>query len=94
MDTIERLKELREKISTGQKDITDSMERLKRLRKKVGFKQKDIARMVGVSANTISRWENRKNKPHKVFAKKVEDILNFKPKRRGHIKSGSGKDNK
>ena len=66
----------------------DLIERLKELRKKRRFKQKDIARMVGVKPNTISRWENNKNKPHKVFAKKVEDILNFKPRQQEHKNSG------
>lgn len=68
------------------------MERLKELRKKIGFTQKNIAKMVGVEPNTISRWENNKNKPHKVFAKKVEDILNFKPKRQELKNNGKDRD--
>lgn len=70
------------------------MERLKELRKRVRFTQKDIARMVDVAPNTISRWENKKNKPHRVFAKKVEDILNFKPKKRERVNIGIEEENK
>ena len=50
--------------------------------------------MVGVAPFTISRWENNKNMPHRVFAKKIEEILNFKPRQRGEENSGIGEDNK
>lgn len=73
---------------------SDLGKRLRELRKKVGFKQKDIAGMVGVAPFTISRWENNKNMPHRVFAKKIEEILNFKPRQRGEENSDIGEDNK
>lgn len=72
-------------------DHLETIRKIRILRMKIRIKQKDMAGMVGVSANTLSRWENRKNVPHKVFIKKMEDILRFRPKRR-ELNNGKEKD--
>ncbi len=61
-------------------DYTEIIDKIFRLRKKIGMKQKDMAGMINVDRNTLSRWENKKNVPHKIFIKKMEEILKFKPR--------------
>lgn len=34
-----------------------------------------VAKEIGVSLNTVFRWVKGKNKPHKVFAKKIETLI-------------------
>lgn len=53
-----------------------------------------MAGMINVTGNTLSRWENKKNVPHKIFIKKMEDILRFRPRRRGEENIGIEEKNK
>ncbi|MBA7561361.1 hypothetical protein ES708_02998 [subsurface metagenome] len=73
---------------------TEILDKIFELRKKIGFKQEDMAGMIGVDRNTLSRWENGKSIPHKVFRKKMEEILAFRPRRRGEKSSDTGEKNK
>ncbi len=63
-------------------NYTEIIDKIFKLRKKIGMKQKDMAGIINVDRNTLSRWENKKNVPHKIFIKKMEEILKFKPRRR------------
>ena len=62
-------------------DHTGIIDKIFKLRKKIGISQKDMAGMINVAGNTLSRWESKKNVPHKIFIKKMEEILKFKPRR-------------
>ncbi|MBA7636663.1 hypothetical protein ES703_44284 [subsurface metagenome] len=73
---------------------TEVIDKIFKLRKKIGIKQKDMARMINVTGNTLSRWENKKNVPHKIFIKKMEDILRFRPRRREEENNGIEEKNK
>jgi len=68
------------------------IDKIFKLRKKIGIKQKDMAGMINVAGNTLSRWENKKNVPHKTFIKKMEEILRFRPKRPGEENNGKKND--
>lgn len=49
-----------------------------------------MAGMIGLeSKDTLSRWENGKHKPLKIYLRKMEEILGFRPERqREKISSG------
>ncbi len=46
-------------------------EHLKNLRKKRGWSQEELARNLGVSLNTVQRWEMGKNKPSRLAFDKI-----------------------
>jgi putative transcriptional regulator len=52
------------------------LEQLKQVRKRRGWSQEDLARNLGVSLNTVQRWEMGKNKPSKMAIDKL--ILFFR----------------
>ena len=51
-------------------------DQLKHLRKNNGWSQEDLARNLGVSLNTVQRWEMGKNKPSKLAIEKIRPLLN------------------
>jgi len=75
-------------------DHTEILDKIFELRKKIGINQKNMAGMIGVEPNTLSRWENKKNIPHKIALRQMEKILRFRPKRRGEESSDTGEKNK
>ena len=54
-------------------------EKIKKLKR--SYSVEDIASFVGVSWKTIYRWEDRENKHHKIFEKKIDEMLNLSNKK-------------
>lgn len=50
-----------------------------KLRKILRETQKEFAPRIGVDPNTLSRWERKKNKPHPIAHRKMEEMLKFRP---------------
>jgi len=50
-------------------------EQLKFIRKKRGWSQEELARNLGVSLNTVQRWEMGKNRPSKMAIEKLRPYL-------------------
>jgi transcriptional regulator with XRE-family HTH domain len=50
-------------------------ERLKHIRKQHDWSQEELARNLGVSLNTVQRWEMGKNKPSKMAIEKLKHFL-------------------
>jgi transcriptional regulator with XRE-family HTH domain len=46
-----------------------------KLRQGRGWSQEDLARKLGVSLNTVQRWEMDKNKPSKLAIDKIRALL-------------------
>ena len=51
------------------------IEELKEVMEKNKLTLEVVAHEIGVSLNTVFRWLKGKNKPHKVFAKKIENLI-------------------
>lgn len=51
------------------------IEELKEVMKSKGLTLETVAKEIGVSLNTVFRWIKGKNKPHKVFGKKIESLI-------------------
>lgn len=51
-------------------------EQIKTARAALGITQQELSNRVGVSWNTVSRWENGKSKPHSFLQKKLKEVLN------------------
>lgn len=51
------------------------MKRLKAIRKQKGFSQSELAKLIGVSQNTISQWENGDRSPSISMLKHLTVIL-------------------
>lgn len=50
-------------------------EQLKFIRKKRGWSQEELARNLGVSLNTVQRWEMGKNRPSRMAIEKLKPLL-------------------
>jgi transcriptional regulator with XRE-family HTH domain len=50
-------------------------EKLRHLRKKRGWSQEELARNLGVSLNTVQRWEMGRNKPSRLAIEKLQTFL-------------------
>ena len=50
-------------------------ERLSKLRKRAGFKQEDFAEKVGVSVDTVRRWEGEKQEPGQGELRLIAKVL-------------------
>jgi transcriptional regulator with XRE-family HTH domain len=50
-------------------------DQLKHLRKSKGWSQEALARNLGVSLNTVQRWEMGKNKPSQLAIEKIRALL-------------------
>ncbi len=57
---------------SGMEKLTDQ---LKHLRKSKGWSQEELARNLGVSLNTVQRWEMGKNKPSKLATEKIRGLF-------------------
>jgi len=55
--------------------MTHFPEQLKFIRKKRGWSQEELARNLGVSLNTVQRWEMGKNRPSKMAIEKLRPYL-------------------
>ena len=55
------------------KEITP--ERIKAIRSELGLSQEALARELGISAATVNRWENGRNKPGQMATKLLELML-------------------
>lgn len=51
------------------------MSNLKAMRQKYNLTQMNIAKAIGVSINTIAKWENNVSKPSDDNMKKLEDMF-------------------
>lgn len=51
-------------------------EKLKQARLTLNITQEEMAHRVGVTYATWNRWENNVHKPHKIYIKKIESLLN------------------
>jgi transcriptional regulator with XRE-family HTH domain len=49
--------------------------RLKKLRKLKGWSQEQVARELGVSLNTVQRWESGRNKPSALAREKLQRLF-------------------
>ena len=54
-------------------------EHIRKVRLERGLLQKDLAKILKVSEDSISKWENNKNRPRKSQFSKIEDFLNCIP---------------
>lgn len=52
-------------------------DKIMQLRKKFNMTRTEIASFVGVSERTIFHWEERGKKAHRVFEKKVDELINM-----------------
>lgn len=52
-------------------------ENLIRMRKRASFTQEDFANMIGVSIDTVRRWEGEKQEPRLGDLKRISKILNI-----------------
>lgn len=48
---------------------------LREVRKQLGISQEDLARELGVSFNSINRWENGKVAPSKLAQNQIEALI-------------------
>lgn len=55
--------------------MEDLPERLKELRKLKSWSQEDLARKLGVSLNTVQRWEMGKTKPSRLANEKLQALI-------------------
>ena len=55
------------------------MKNLKKLRVEAKMTQFDLARAIGVSVNTIIKWENEVSKPNNENLSKLKEALNILP---------------
>lgn len=62
-----------------EKDGMELGEKLLELRKKNGLSQELLAKEVGVSRQTVSRWENGKARPTAICIRKLSDIYKMEP---------------
>ena len=53
-------------------------EKISQLRKKFKMTRSEIASFVGVSERTVFHWEEARKKAHRVFEKKVDELLTMK----------------
>lgn len=51
------------------------IEELKRLREQKGYTQTDLAKLVGVTMNSIARWEQGSNAPSEENLEKLNEVL-------------------
>jgi len=49
---------------------------IRQQREKLGLSREELAVKIGVSLQTIYRWEKELASPHKTFVIKLEEILN------------------
>lgn len=54
-------------------------ERIKKYRKKLGMSQKELAKLIGVSNNVLSNWEQGLNRPHVDILPKLCGVLCVTP---------------
>lgn len=52
--------------------------KLKQLREVKGLTQTDLAKLVGVTMNSIARWEQGSNAPSEENLVKLKEVLNIK----------------
>jgi transcriptional regulator with XRE-family HTH domain len=55
--------------------MEDIVNRLKHIRSRKGWTQESLARKVGVSLNTVQRWESGKTHPSPLAMEKLKDLL-------------------
>jgi transcriptional regulator with XRE-family HTH domain len=55
--------------------MTSFSKDLKDLRKKKGWSQEKLARRLGVTLNTVQRWEMGKTRPSPLAREKIEALL-------------------
>lgn len=51
------------------------MKKLKQIREQKGYTQTDLAKLVGVTMNSIARWELGSNAPSEENMEKLEEVL-------------------
>ncbi len=49
-------------------------EKIRRLRKDLGLTQEQLAHAIGVTLQTVNRWENGHTKPHRTFVRVMEQM--------------------
>lgn len=47
---------------------------VKTLRRRLGLTQEDLARTLGVSWETVSRWENGRTRPSRLALRAIQDL--------------------
>jgi DNA-binding transcriptional regulator YiaG len=52
-----------------------NFEEIKEIRKKLGLSQEALAQILGVSFQTINRWERRLFKPSRLAAEKIKQFI-------------------
>ena len=55
---------------------------LRRVRESLGISQSDLCDMIGVSHNTVPRWERGEMKPHRLFLRRWVEVLQAEIERR------------
>jgi putative transcriptional regulator len=61
--------------SGGQETMEEVGDKLKNLRKLKGWSQEQLARELGVSLNTVQRWETGRNKPSALAREKLQRLF-------------------
>jgi putative transcriptional regulator len=61
-------------VKTMYNQSMTSGEDIKELRKSLNLSQEDFAREIGVTLNTINRWENEHVHPNKLAVKAIEQV--------------------
>jgi len=57
-------------------------EKMRNKRFEVGLLQKDVAKIIGVTEDTITNWENNRTKPYRRFEKSIIKFLEITFKNR------------
>ena len=55
--------------------MTDIAEKIAHCRARSGWTQEHLARSIGVSLNTVQRWESGKTKPSPLAMEKLQEIF-------------------
>lgn len=58
------------------------------LRKKLGCSQEKLARIIGITATIVSRWENNKSSPSALANRGIRELEKIIDKMKGVIKKG------
>ena len=55
--------------------MTELADKIRQCRELKGWSQEQLARELGISLNTVQRWESGKNKPSPLALEKLQAIL-------------------
>ena len=71
---ISQLVDKSERINNFLRETDWTAERIHRLRMRLNLSQDEFASRIGVSRQTISRWENDRFTPHPIFTDRLDEM--------------------